>query len=604
LAFCTFLVDDISADFSIAKIAEEQVLKTQANSILGTPVYMAPEQCRGASAVTDKSDVYSLGVMMYEMLAGQPPFMGQGIGEIMAAHLMNEPPPLRDIQPSVSPDVAALVHRLLKKDQAQRPTMREVIAELERLGAARTGVLSAVQDTLPVRNQGAPPDARTIMGEASAGTPVAAPPAPTPNRTMAIGDANLPPITKGPVAASGGSQAPHHTAVLPSPAPSIAKQPLVIAGVLGGLLSIGMGVFLYNRKHAAQVQKEGKLPPKPITNQQPKNDPKRNTPKKPAARPPDPNAPEGMVRVGGGTLQQGSTSDGVDSAMKLCQRRGVSCRRELYERETPQREVTISDFYMDKTEVTNQDMVAWLNKQQGLKVEKGRFVRIKKVLLLDLFEEQSGITWTKKKDAPFKVREGDAKRPVSLVTWDGARRYCAGKYMRLPTEAEWEMAARGEEGRFYPWGGDTPQCPGVVFGRAATLPADRSCSTGERRPEPVGHAEQDQTPDGVSDLAGNVAEWVQDVFVEHYPACSGGCTDPVQTEPGASSAAEPGADSTSKKGKSSKKKSADASVMLRVVRGGSFSLPADACRGAGRSRRAEDQAKMDIGFRCAMAVKK
>lgn len=123
----------------------------------------------------------------------------------------------------------------------------------------------------------------------------------------------------------------------------------------------------------------------------------------------------------------------------------------------------------------------------GAQGRKGAVCRIKKVLLLDLFEEQSGVTWTKKKDAPFQVREGDAKRPVSLVTWEGAHHYCAGKYMRLPTEAEWEMAARGEDGRFYPWGGDSAVY-GVVFGRAATLPADRSCSTGERRPEPVGHA--------------------------------------------------------------------------------------------------------------------
>lgn len=82
--------------------------------------------------------------------------------------------------------------------------------------------------------------------------------------------------------------------------------------------------------------------------------------------------------------------------------------------------------------------------------------------------------------------------------------------------------------------------------------------------------EQNQTPDGISDLAGNVAEWVQDVFVEHYPACKGEWAGPDSARAGAAPTPDPGADSASKKAKSSKKKGSDASVMLRVIRGGSL----------------------------------
>ena len=125
-------------DFGIAKVAaevgKEGAANTAADVVMGTPKYMSPEQCRGAANVDDKSDVYALGIMLYEMLAGRVPFLGP-TGDVLAKQIYEEPPQLSQFAPTVTPDVVALVHRLLKKNKAERPTMRQVTAELERMCA-------------------------------------------------------------------------------------------------------------------------------------------------------------------------------------------------------------------------------------------------------------------------------------------------------------------------------------------------------------------------------------------------------------------------------------------------------------------------------------
>lgn len=123
-------------DFGIAKVAEElsvQAVHTQSNMLMGTPLYMAPEQCRGARYVTEKSDVYALGVILFQMLAGRPPFVGEGIGELAAMHLIDAPPDLRDLAPHVDPTIAALVRVMLAKQGAARPGMDEVLATIQHL---------------------------------------------------------------------------------------------------------------------------------------------------------------------------------------------------------------------------------------------------------------------------------------------------------------------------------------------------------------------------------------------------------------------------------------------------------------------------------------
>ena len=124
-------------DFGIAKLAAEMDnagTNTAADVVMGTPKYMSPEQCRGAAAVDDKSDVYALGIMTYEMLAGRPPFLG-ATGEILAKQIYEDPPPLAELAPWVTQDAVNFVHRLIAKDKGDRPTMRDVTSQLERMTA-------------------------------------------------------------------------------------------------------------------------------------------------------------------------------------------------------------------------------------------------------------------------------------------------------------------------------------------------------------------------------------------------------------------------------------------------------------------------------------
>ncbi len=129
-------------DFGIAKVAAEQrgaMDKTRTGVLMGTPAYMAPEQCRGAAGVDEKADVYALGVMLYEMLAGRLPFIAEGLGEMMAMQLYTAPAPLWELAPGTPEEVCALVHRMLAKTPKERPAMSQVVRELEVLGAPRAG---------------------------------------------------------------------------------------------------------------------------------------------------------------------------------------------------------------------------------------------------------------------------------------------------------------------------------------------------------------------------------------------------------------------------------------------------------------------------------
>jgi serine/threonine-protein kinase len=110
-------------DFGLAKLTQgnEPIShKTRTGLVMGTPYYMSPEQCEGKAEVDHRADIYSLGVLLFEMLTGKVPFGGEGYGEIIVKHITMPPPSVRSIVPDLIPSFDLILFRALAKDRAQR----------------------------------------------------------------------------------------------------------------------------------------------------------------------------------------------------------------------------------------------------------------------------------------------------------------------------------------------------------------------------------------------------------------------------------------------------------------------------------------------------
>ena len=120
-------------DFGIAKVNQGGGDKTRTNAIIGTAAYMAPEQCRGSGAITDRTDVYALGIMLFQMLTGKPPFYAEEDVEVMTMHIRATAPLVRSVNSQISMALAGLVASMLVKAATERPSMRHVADELGRM---------------------------------------------------------------------------------------------------------------------------------------------------------------------------------------------------------------------------------------------------------------------------------------------------------------------------------------------------------------------------------------------------------------------------------------------------------------------------------------
>jgi serine/threonine-protein kinase len=139
-------------DFGIAKLqGDTQGWRTNTSQVMGTPLYMSPEQCRGAGQVDQRTDIYSLGCLLFVLLTGRPPFLAEGSGELIAMHLREAPPHASQFNVRVPPSVDALIARCLAKDPAAR-----YLNGIE-LANAASEVLSALSAELP-RAWAAPSD--------------------------------------------------------------------------------------------------------------------------------------------------------------------------------------------------------------------------------------------------------------------------------------------------------------------------------------------------------------------------------------------------------------------------------------------------------------
>ena len=246
------------------------------------------------------------------------------------------------------------------------------------------------------------------------------------------------------------------------------------------------------------------------------------------------------VLVRAGSFTMGSDMGEIVNAVTLCQSEplGDACEEKVFDDELTAHAVFLSDFLIGRREVT----VAEYRRC----VEAGPCAA-----------------------PPFAAggkRFDVADFPVTMVSWNDASTFCSWAGGRLPTEAEWERAARGRAGRRFPWG--NVYNPFLLNGGRLSLNAfdDRD---GFAELAPVGSFPAGRTPDGIDDLAGNVEEWVNDYFAPEYPEAD-------QQNP-------TGPDTGDEK----------------VIRGGSFASGKAWQRGASRSADLASARRYWRGFRCA-----
>ena len=241
---------------------------------------------------------------------------------------------------------------------------------------------------------------------------------------------------------------------------------------------------------------------------------------------------DGIMLIQAGAFWMGSDTDATD--------------------ERPQHRVYVRDFWLERHKITNREFALFLD-ARGLRSADGE----------DYFDHDDPDARIHRRDGRFTADPGFEDHPAVEVTWYGARDYCRWRGRRLPTEAEWEKAARGEDRRRYPWGDLPPDPVLAVYGRAYNA-TDR----GDRRPAGDG-------PTGVQDLVGNLREWTAS---EYRPY-------PYRPEDG---------------------REAPARRAARVVRGASHDDPADALRVTIRrfysydgEHRGLARGHHHTGFRCA-----
>jgi len=207
--------------------------------------------------------------------------------------------------------------------------------------------------------------------------------------------------------------------------------------------------------------------------------------------------------------------------------------------EQPTHRVSLDAFYIDRYEVT----VA----------QYAKFVESE--------DSEPPFLWQEARRGP------NDENPVLGVDWHEAAAYCRWAGKRLPAEAEWEKAARGTDGRIYPWGNDPPTPAHANFGHETTK--------GYAALAKVGSFEKGKSPYGVYDLAGNVWEWVADRYDEHYYQRS-----PEQNPRGPTTGP------------------------LRALRGGAWNSAPTVLASTNRNANVPSARRSDVGFRCAQDAPK
>jgi serine/threonine protein kinase len=499
-------------DFGISKLTDSTgagyaAALTQTNAPMGSPPYMSPEQMQSSKVVDGRTDIWSLGVVLFELLAAHRPFVANSVLEIAIKIANESPAALGELRPGVPAGLEAVILKCLAKDprerysdvgelaRALRPfAPKRAEALVERISGIRSssgsGVVPRASASIVVRPAGSSPNpADTALGSTrTVGAPQTSP---------AVDENEI-------------------RAILKPKSPALAIGAGVVLLVLGGGLWVTVG---------------GRPAPRPAH--------PHGSSGSSGAHSEELRCPKSMVVVPAGTFTMGSDTEGAD--------------------EKPAHAVALNAFCLDTTEV--------------LVSEYDECVAAKKCTPASKTVSWAGIKPEEKElwSQACNAGRGD-DYPINCVSWDDGDAYCQWAKKRLPTEEEWEYAARGKEGRVYPWGNEPPTAKrlnacGAECAKSSRL-ADQgyvplfSESDGFELTAPVQSFREGRTPEGIFDMAGNVWEWT----ASHY------CP-----YPGNNCAGE-----------------------WRVARGGAWNSDArEGVKASHRDKNAHDALAPDIGFRCA-----
>lgn len=224
-------------DFGIARILDEEATRlTSTGQVFGTPRYMSPEQALSTGEVDSRSDIYSLGLILFECIVGQPPFVAQTSMQYLSAHSTKPPPKLRSQYPEAPEALEALIDACLAKDPNDRPQTADAVAEA--LAAIKRSVESGagmqpIQIQIPRGVKGATAHPQTVADASGVGIGMAARP-----------DATLPSPARG---ATSGADTGLEDRTLLRPREQAKKTPVLLlsAGlfVLAGLAFAGVRIF-------------------------------------------------------------------------------------------------------------------------------------------------------------------------------------------------------------------------------------------------------------------------------------------------------------------------------------------------------------------------
>jgi len=280
---------------------------------------------------------------------------------------------------------------------------------------------------------------------------------------------------------------------------------------------------------------------------------------------------DGMVQVyvPAGEFLMGSTEADIDAVMQAC----PYCQRAWFKDELPQHKVYLDAFWIDRTEVTNA-MFAQFVKETGYQTDAEK---IGSGIVFQLFSRDwkmiQGANWRHPR-GPDTDLTGLDDHPVVQMSGNDSESYCAWAGRRLPTEAEWEKAARGTDARTYPWGNQPPAGNLLNFGdrNLNGNGSDNTVNDGYLFTAPVGSYPAGASPYGALDMAGNVGERVSDWYGADYYAGS-----PARNPTGLPAGE------------------------YHLLRGGSWSRMARYVRTAARYKYRQLNRSNGLGFRCVSA---